>query len=172
LVNDLIYLNEIDLGKTTTFCEPIDLEISFLLPIHETFDIWKSKDLKTEIQIEPGILIKSVEYLFSQTVIRILDNACKFSPKGGLIKIKLESNGFTGCKLTIEDQGPGIPGQLRELVFQRFYQIQQGEELAQNHGMGLGLYLARSFAREWGGDVRILDSSSGCTVRMELGSPR
>jgi two-component system sensor histidine kinase QseC len=101
-------------------------------------------------------------------VCHLIDNACKFSPQNGVIQVHLESNIFGGCILTIQDQGPGIPTSMREMVFERFYQISNEMELPENQGMGLGLYLVRSFARSRGGDVRFLDTFTGCCVEMTL----
>lgn len=67
----------------------------------------------------------------------------------------------------MSDKGPGIPQDLRAKVFDRYYQISQGNA-RQYYGLGIGLFIARSFARSLGGDVQILDSPVGCLVRMVL----
>jgi len=169
LVNDLIWLNEFDIGRFSTFGEHIDLKLSFTLPIKELLEIWKSKNLNVNIHVDDGVVIFAPAHSFTQAVIHLVDNACKFGPIGASIDINLKSNGLGGCILTIQDEGPGIPPALREQVFERFYQIPSEDELPQNHGQGLGLYLARTFSRTQGGDVKILDSNSGCKIQMKLG---
>ena len=169
LINDLIWLNELDLGRLSTYAEQVNLDLSFKLPVCELVETWKSKDLQMEMTVEPGVLVIAPLQHFTQSILHLVDNACKFSPTGGLIKIHLASNGLGGCVLTVEDQGPGIPIPLREVVFKRFYQVPNEDNLPQNHGLGLGLYLAKSFAESQGGDVQIMDSLAGCKVQMRLG---
>ncbi len=167
-VNDLIWLNELDLGRSETIGQRLDPDLSFVLPIHELMEIWKEKKLQLDVHIDDDIVFFVPEHSFAQSVCHLVDNACKFSPVGSKVDVRLERSGPHGCKVTVQDQGLGIPTDQRELVFDRFYQIQNEESLPQNHGLGLGLYLARSFARSRGGDVCMLDSTLGCRVEMIL----
>jgi two-component system sensor histidine kinase/response regulator len=164
----LIWLNEFDLGRFETTGETLNLEFSLIMPIKEVFDIWHEKNLQLDLKIDDGVIVCTPARSFTHAICHLVDNACKFSPDGGLIQVHLESSGINGCKLTIQDQGEGIPRDMRENVFERFYQIQGEGGLAENHGMGLGLFMARSFARTQDGDVHILDSNSGCTIQMRL----
>jgi two-component system sensor histidine kinase/response regulator len=167
LVDTLIWLNEYDLGSYETFALQLDVEARFILPLNELLQIWKEKNLRLDLQVERFALV-APSHSFTLAVCHLVDNACKFSPKGGLIKVHLQSDRGGGCILTIEDQGNGIPAQMRELVFDRFSQIPIGMELPENQGLGLGLYMARSFARTRGGDVRIMDWNGGCKVQMSI----
>ena len=67
----------------------------------------------------------------------------------------------------MQDEGPGIPPDLREKVFERFYQISQGDS-REHEGLGVGLTIARAVFRNLGGKVEILDSPKGCRVRAYL----
>ncbi|MCX6078447.1 MAG: hybrid sensor histidine kinase/response regulator [Chloroflexi bacterium] len=164
----LIWMNEYDLGRFPTVGEQVDLEYSFLIPIKEVFDIWHDKNLRLDFKLDNGLTIFTPARVFTQVVCHLVDNACKFSPEGGLVQVILQANGSAGCTLTIVDQGPGIPADKRETVFERFSQMPYDQGLPENHGMGLGLFMARSFARTQDGDVKILESDSGCNVQMVL----
>ena len=65
--------------------------------------------------------------------------------------------------------GPGIPPELREAVFDRYFQASQGMT-RQHEGLGIGLTLARSVARAMGGDVRFGDVPAGCRAELILPS--
>lgn len=170
LVNSLIWLNEYDLGRFETMSQQLNLELSLLLPLQEIHELWKEKNLQLDMHVDDGAGIIAPGHSFTLAVCHLMDNACKFSPEGGRVQVRLKSYGINGCELTVQDEGPGIPMDLRQVVFDRFRQNSNEIECSQNHGMGLGLYLARSFARTRSGDVRILDSAAGCSVQMILKS--
>ena len=65
------------------------------------------------------------------------------------------------------DEGPGIPEELREKVFERFYQISQGDT-REFSGMGIGLTLTRHIAEAMGGGVEIIDAPEGCQFQMTV----
>lgn len=169
MVDDLITLTQIDQGIINDMREVLNLKFDFY-PIVESFRTqWQKDKLNLMVKVEPGVVIYAPQSRFKHAVAHLLDNACKFSPRKGRIKIDLSRNGQGGCILTISDQGPGIPHQLREKVFERFFQIHQPDSLI-NAGLGVGLTIARSFARGLGGDVVILDSRKGCQVQMTIPS--
>ena len=120
-----------------------------------------------KININPGVNIYAPHAEFSHVVAHLVDNACKFSPDQGEIAISVRANGLGGCAFEVIDQGMGVPLDLREKVFERYYQINQ-HETRQFGGLGIGLTIARAFAQALDGDVQILDSPFGCRVRMVL----
>jgi len=69
--------------------------------------------------------------------------------------------------LTVADEGPGIPVELREKVFECYYQVSSGTSRLYE-GLGVGLYIARSFARSLGGDVFFMDDDNRWRVRMTI----
>ncbi len=165
LIDDLLFLNLLDQGKVDTFRQRIRLKHNFHAPIAQCLQRWEDKNLEMRVKVEPDVEIYAPRIRFEQAVTHLIDNACKFSPEGGRIAVHLASNGKGGCVLTIADKGPGIPVQLREKVFERYYQISQGEGRLYG-GLGVGLTIARAIARALGGDVVIVDSDFGCRVQM------
>lgn len=166
----LIWLNEYDLGRHEKTRKKIDIDISFVLPINEVMKAWDEKKLIIDLQIEPDVEIFVPARSFSQAISHLIDNACKFSPNQGTVKVTLQSDKNDQVIITVEDQGIGIPVEKREAVFERFAQIQGDNGLAENQGMGLGLYMARTFVSTLGGDIRILDTDTGCKIQMRFNS--
>jgi len=166
----LIWMNEYDMGRYAQTGEQLDLELAYILPLKEVLEIWHDKNLQLDFQVDPGMALFNPSRPFTMAVCHLVDNACKFSPQNGLIQVYLRANGEDGSKLIVRDQGPGIPRDMRENVFERFFQMPGAElgGLPENHGMGLGLFMARTFARTQDGDVQILDSDQGCSVQMFL----
>lgn len=93
----------------------------------------------------------------------LVDNALKY---GNCARMRL-SREVGRVIVDIEDDGPGVPADQRESVFEPFVRLENGESKSAS-GAGLGLPAARSIARAHGGDVTILDAESGARVRVML----
>lgn len=167
LVNDLLILSQIDKGEVDTFRQELDVDDYFYPLIQQTQTRWQHRHIKLKFTVDTTVTIHAPPVGFKQAVRHLLDNACKFSPSHSNVEMLLAENGKGGCILTIVDQGPGIPPQYHEKVFERFFQISQGYSRSYN-GLGLGLTIARAFARSLGGDVRILESAQGCHMQMTI----
>jgi signal transduction histidine kinase len=165
LVNDLILLYDIDQHKVNRFRRPLDLRFRFIEPFQRVLERYQEKELDVQIKIDNGVTVHAPDTEFAQVVSHLVDNACKFSPSGGKVSVHLAANGNGGCILTVSDEGPGIPPELREKVFERYYQISQGATRMYG-GLGVGLTIARAVAEAVGGSVSIVDTEKGCTVRL------
>jgi signal transduction histidine kinase len=106
-----------------------------------------------------------------RVVANLLDNALKFTPEGGRVSVLLKREGNNAI-LEGADNGPGIPAEETNRVFERFYRLDQSRN---STGHGLGLSLVKAFAKAFGGTVKIVSSmGSGCTVTVAIplaGSP-
>jgi signal transduction histidine kinase len=80
----------------------------------------------------------------------LLDNAIKYSPEGGQIRIELEQPSPGSARLVITDRGVGIQPERRQHIFDRFYQANEGDHVS---GMGLGLYISRQIVELHGGSI-------------------
>ncbi|GAA4182709.1 hypothetical protein GCM10022252_09060 [Streptosporangium oxazolinicum] len=96
---------------------------------------------------------------------QLLENAFKYSPDGGLIRVEAWVDGDR-VVLVVDDEGVGIAHASRERVFERFVQADSGDR-RRFGGVGLGLYIVRSLARAQGGEVSAHPRPSGGT-RMRL----
>lgn len=163
----MITLSEIDQGMVNDFRQSLDIKFDFYPVLERCRQYWENKQLTIEVVAEPQVTIHAPRKGFKQAVAHLLDNGCKFSPQNGFVKIFLTKNGRGGCILTVINQGSSIPRELREKVFERFYQASQGDN-RQDQGLGVGLTIARAFARGLGGDVTILDSKKDCWTRMVI----
>jgi two-component system sensor histidine kinase QseC len=97
-----------------------------------------------------------------------VDNAIKYSPPGGQVTVTLAEEAGA-VALTVTDQGPGIPTELRERVFERFVRL---EGSAGCHGSGLGLTIVERAAAQHGAVVALLDGPAGKGLRVRVSLPR
>ncbi|MBV8917412.1 ATP-binding protein [Bradyrhizobium sp.] len=119
---------------------------------------------RIEVTAKQGVNITCRPIAISRAVANLIDNAIKY---GGCARVRLDCDGERAI-VTIDDDGPGIPEDEREKVFAPFYRL-EGSRNRDTGGVGLGLAVARTAAREHGGDVT-LDSaaSGGLRARLEL----
>jgi signal transduction histidine kinase len=92
----------------------------------------------------------------SRLLDNLLENAIKFSPADGTVRVALAARG-RALELAVSDSGPGIPDQEKERVFERFYQTADGRA-ARAHGVGLGLAICRHIVAAHGGAIRVDDN--------------
>ena len=108
-----------------------------------------------------------------QIMINLLSNAVKFTPEGGRIRVSCTLN-ERSVSIHVEDNGPGIPRDKHEAVFEPFVQLDRGLTRT-TEGTGLGLAISRGLARGMGGDI-LLKSDVGVgsvfTVTIPLAPPR
>jgi two-component system sensor histidine kinase ChvG len=74
----------------------------------------------------------------SQVIVNLLDNAISFSPPGGRIAVVARRIG-SDIQISVEDEGPGIPQDNLERIFERFYTDRPQENFGQNSGLGLNI---------------------------------
>ncbi len=99
-----------------------------------------------------------------QAISHLLDNAMKFTPEGGEIRMRCSTEEDRAV-LTIEDTGCGVPGDKADDIFEEFVQLDEFQE-----GVGIGLSLSRNIARRLGGDL-VLDTSYSDGARFVLSLP-
>ncbi|HEY9151256.1 MAG TPA: response regulator [Anaerolineales bacterium] len=167
LVTDMILLSNIDQGNLNSIRQNVDLQTHLIVPVRRRLDRYQQKNLNLVLDCPEQGTILAPRREFTQAVIHIIDNAFKFSPENGNVRLNISLGNQGGATLLVQDEGPGIPVKLREKVFERFYQISQGDS-REKDGLGVGLTIARAIFRNFGGSVEIIDSSMGCAVRAWL----
>ena len=99
-------------------------------------------------------------------IVRILmDNAVRLSPEGGAVTVELRNG--ENASLSVRDEGPGVPTEERELIFERFM---RGRQTPGQVGFGLGLAIGRELAARMGGEL-VLEQDDGTGARFTLRLP-
>jgi signal transduction histidine kinase len=98
-------------------------------------------------------------------IVRILlDNASRIAPPHSMISVRVGTNSER-ASLEVSDDGPGVPADERELIFERF---QRGRDHRGEAGFGLGLAIGRELAQRMGGRLDLVSDPPGATFRLEL----
>ena len=101
-------------------------------------DGWSEKNLDLDIDLDP-VVIKSNEEIVTQIWVNILGNAIRYSAEGGKLKISCRKEGAF-AKIRIKDEGQGMPDEVRERIFEKFY---QGDASHGASGNGLGMAIVK-----------------------------
>jgi two-component system sensor histidine kinase KdpD len=88
--------------------------------------------------------------LFEQVLVNLLDNAAKYAPSGSEIRIRARRT-RGAVAIEVLDEGPGIPEDRLERVFEKFHRVKHGDR--QRAGTGLGLAICRGFVTALGGKI-------------------
>ena len=115
-------------------------------------------------RIPPAALMFGDRDMIQQAVANLLDNAIKFSPPKGVIRLSAQA-AQGGIEIAVADDGPGIPPQDRERATQRFF---RGETARSTPGSGLGLSLVQAVAMLHGGALRLEDNAPGLRAVLHL----
>jgi len=125
----------------------------------------------TEVEIAGGLPMLSVDpVLFEQVLFNLMDNAAKYAPAGTTVRIQSWRDG-EAVVLQVLDEGPGIPPEDVERVFDKFYRVRKGDQV--RAGTGLGLAVCRGFVEAMGGSITAANRSdrSGAAFTVRLPVP-
>lgn len=106
----------------------------------------------------------------TEVIYILLDNASKYSPVGSCITVTAERQNERYLRIAVSDEGPGIPPELRERVFEKFFRVPSRESHDRRRGgIGLGLPIARRLIEAQAGEIWIdAADGRGTTVRLTL----
>lgn len=140
LVDSLLTLSRWDSGRVVPSRECVDLADLAHDVVGHLEVLGEEKRLAIDVEAGGPAMIVADRLMVRQAVINIVDNAIKFSPAGGRVVVAVTVDDAT-CTLSVADQGPGIPREHHDRVFDRFYRVDKARarELG---GAGLGLAIA------------------------------
>ena len=93
----------------------------------------------------------------------LIDNAIRYCQVNGVVTVRFQPSERGAC-ITVQDNGPGIPAEFRERVFDRFFRIDDHD----SNGSGLGLAIVREFASKLGATVRIATPPNGVGLAVTV----
>ena len=122
----------------------------------------RTREHRIEVWFEDELPnVRVDERAVAEVVYTLLDNAAKYSQKGTAIRVRAKRGGNATIRLSVEDKGRGVPADLRDRVFDKFFRaIRDGNQSAsQPTGTGMGLAIARGIVEAHGGRIWIEDGS-------------
>ena len=152
LINDILDIEKIESGNMRLDMQPRNLDSLLRQSIEANAAYAALFDCRFTLEntAEHAVVVVDADR-FVQVMNNLLSNAAKFSPAGGSIAVTALRN-TSGIRITVADQGPGIPEEFYSQVFQKFAQA-DSSDTRKKGGTGLGLSIARALARKFRGDI-------------------
>ncbi len=164
LINDLLDIEKIKSGM-------MQLELDSVA-LHRCFDNCQAtssglaEEMAVTLQFAPtNIVVEADEQRLDRVLSNLVANAIKYSPKGTNVKVVAEQQ-RNSVKISVQDQGPGIPPDMLEAVFERFQQV--GGSAKSKGGSGLGLTICKAIVELHGGKIWVESAGQGSTFSFTL----
>jgi two-component system phosphate regulon sensor histidine kinase PhoR len=183
IIRDLIELSRLEHANAPE-AQPTDVRALVRGTVDSARDRAEEKGLALEVAVDalpPRLLVDSG--LVHQALANLIDNAVKYTPPGGRVRVagrmiagrggpedRGDRVGAETLELAVSDTGPGIPREHLARIFERFYRVDTARSRALG-GTGLGLAIVKHAAALHGGRVRVeSELGAGTTFRLELSS--
>ncbi|TGL82263.1 hybrid histidine kinase/response regulator LvrA [Leptospira yasudae] len=158
-VNDLLDISKLEAGKMTLQYSNANLS-QVIQYVAAHFDsIAKERNIEFELDLPESVPAQIDVSKIERVVLNLISNAFKFVSDSGKIRCELKTDGAT-ARIGVSDNGPGVPVHLRERIFEKFRQGEEGNARSFG-GTGLGLAIAKEFAELHLGTLGVFDSPLG-----------
>ncbi len=164
IVERLLTLTKMDSNQNNAALTPVDFEVMLSAIIRKLTPNAEAKDIVLYSDYEAcGLEPMMLDYdKIWEAIYNIVDNAIKYTPTGGFVKLGLEQKNKS-ITVSIEDNGPGIPDEEKEKIFERFYRLDDSRA-RDTGGTGLGLAIAREAVILHGGEINVYSSKDGGSI--------
>jgi two-component system phosphate regulon sensor histidine kinase PhoR len=182
LVNDLLTLSDLELGRTELRRGPVEAEAV----VEAAFEVLRGKAEQREValeeQVDPDMpALDADQDRLEQAMLNLVDNAIKYTPRGGRVTVRARllpaaevpevlrrADGPGFCELLVVDTGVGVPAEDLPRLTERFYRVDKARS-RELGGTGLGLAIVKHIVQAHGGALQIQSElSKGTTVRLVL----
>jgi heavy metal sensor kinase len=162
LVDTLLRLSHGDAGTVRLALEVVDLGDLVREVVSSLGILAEERAQRFVIDAADGVTVSADRLVLREGLMNVVDNAIKYSPPASTITIGVRS-GTDGAAVTVADQGPGVPADQREQVFDRFVRLDEGRSRDRG-GTGLGLAIAKWAVEVNGGRISVDAGADGGAV--------
>lgn len=169
LIEDLRVLSLADAGELSLEFQPADVG-EWLGDICARYErLAAEKDIRMELAAAPGLPKVEMDIArMTQVLTNVLDNALRYTPQGGTVVLSASVEDDR-LNIAVQDNGPGVPQEDLERIFDRFYRTDPSRQRADG-GSGLGLAIAKSLVEKHNGEISA-KSNPGEGLRIEIRLP-
>lgn len=168
LINDILDIEKIEANKMDFTLQPFEL-MHLVSQAVESIRIYAGQNGANIVVSDgmPGAVVLVDEDRFTQVLTNLLSNAAKFSPQNGTIRVSTQASN-DGVRLSVSDEGPGIPEAFSKQIFEKFSQADASDS-RQKAGTGLGLSITKAIVNKLGGEITFeTQQGKGATFYVDL----
>ena len=161
LIGELLDLSRIRVGRLDLHLEPVELHSLVRAVVDEQREVWPERSIQLCLSAESAVPITADPDRIGQVVTNYLTNALRYSAEERPVEVGVHVEGQQG-RVWVRDQGPGLPGEECERIWERFYRapgiaVQSGSGV----GLGIGLYLCKTIVEQHQGQVGVRSTPGG-----------
>jgi two-component system phosphate regulon sensor histidine kinase PhoR len=168
LIEDLLVISELESGRIRLQLEPVAL-LPLVAKLCEDFKPRSGARGVTLVSEVPDLRVNADPNRVQQVLSNLVDNAIKYGRADGRVTIQARAAADGKIELCVADDGPGIPAEARDRVFERFYRVDKARSREQG-GTGLGLSIVKHIVQNHGGKVWV-ESEMGKGSRFYFSLP-
>ncbi len=172
-VNDLLDLAKLESGRMEVQYSQLDLARLVRRTLANFDSIADEREMKLIYEVPDELTVQVDADKIERILLNLLSNAFKFTPDGGTVRCALRKN-VDQAVIEVSDSGPGIPVEMREVVFERFRQL-DGRATRRFGGIGLGLAIVKDFVDLHKGYIEMGDADEGgakVTITIPVSAPQ
>jgi CheY-like chemotaxis protein/two-component sensor histidine kinase len=169
MITDLLDLSRVEAGKMAVSFDQVALPALVSEVIEQLRPLVYAKEIRLECHVAvPGITVRADPDRVSQIVTNLLDNAIKYTEKGGSISVAIAAAPAGMATVSVSDTGQGIPNEALPKLFDPFFRVNQ-QERSQSKGLGLGLAIVKELVELHGGTIAVeSELGKGTLVQFTL----
>lgn len=168
LLSDLLVLARLDADRLDVEEKPFDLSVVAAETAGRFLTRAAAEGVRLEVGVPDQLPVRGDPGSTSQILAALLDNAIRYTPKGGDVTVRARQLDDDRAEASVEDTGPGIPTEHLPRIFDRFYRAEAARTRA-GGGSGLGLSIARALANAQDGDLTAGKADGGgAAFRLKL----
>ena len=169
LIEDLLMLSRLENSRAAAAIPlgPVPVQLVLLAASQTCERLAADKKITVSIACDEGIQAEGNTELLERSVVNLVENAVKYSPEGTTVSLAGRREDDM-IKITVKDQGPGIPKEHRERIFERFYRVDKARS-RQLGGTGLGLSIVKHIVLLHRGQLNVeSETGQGCVFTIAV----
>ena len=167
LIEDLLTVSELESGRVNLELQPVPLQQLVRKVLNDFRAAAEAKNISLQEDL-PSLNIQADHARIEQVLCNLIDNAIKYGRPGGNVVVGARTCDNGQVDTFVQDDGPGIPAESLERVFERFYRVDKGRSRDQG-GTGLGLAIVKHIVQSHGGQVWVESRpGAGATFHFKL----
>jgi signal transduction histidine kinase len=151
-MDQLLVSAQIDRADLHLHRQPVDA-VQLCEDVVGSVKVRKPEAIELELVPRAEVTVEADPDRLRQVIANLLDNAIKYSPRGGLVELRVSATDGSGV-IEVSDHGLGIPFPEQQRIFEKFYRLDPSMTLGIG-GSGLGLYISRELVQQMGGRLTV-----------------